>query len=104
MPDAAQTLRVLPLASLSQATAPYPPNGMLRLMPGPVPDGSAAMNEHVSPKRRKQGRIVSGAAAARPTGEVAYPWHRWAKTVTRCAVNRWGDSPDTPPGSGTTSQ
>ena len=50
------------------------------------------------PKRRKQGRIVSGAAAGATTGEWLTPGHRRAKTITNCVVNRWGDGPDTPAG------
>ena len=53
------------------------------------------------PKRRKQGRIVSGAAAGgsgAATGEWLTPGHRRAKTITNCVVNRWGDGPDTPAG------
>jgi hypothetical protein len=50
------------------------------------------------PKRQKQGRIVSGAAAGAPTGEWLTPGHRRAKTITNCVVNRWGDGPDTPGG------
>jgi len=50
------------------------------------------------PKRRKQGRIVSGAAAGAPTGEWLTPGHRLAKTITNCVVNHWGDGPDTPAG------
>ena len=50
------------------------------------------------PKRHKQGRIVSGAAADAPTGQWLTPGHRLAKTVTNCVTNRWGDGPDTPDG------
>lgn len=50
------------------------------------------------PKRQKQGRIVSGAAAGTPTEEWLTPGHRAAKTVTNCVANRWGDGPDTPEG------
>jgi hypothetical protein len=50
------------------------------------------------PKRQKQGRIVSGAAAGAPTGRWLTPGHRRAKTITNCVVNRWGDGPDTPDG------
>jgi hypothetical protein len=50
------------------------------------------------PKRQKQGRIVSGAAASAPTGQWLTPGHRRAKTITNCVVNRWGDGPDTPRG------
>ena len=50
------------------------------------------------PKRRKQGRIVSGAAAGVPTETWLTPGHRRAKTITNCVVNRWGDGPDTPAG------
>ena len=50
------------------------------------------------PKRQKQGRIVSGAAAGLPTEMWLTPGHRWAKTITNCVVNRWGDGPDTPAG------
>jgi hypothetical protein len=50
------------------------------------------------PKRRKQGRIVSGAAAGAATGEWLTPGHRRAKAITNCVVNRWGDGPDTPAG------
>ena len=47
------------------------------------------------PKRRKQGRIVSGAAAGAPTEVWLTPGHRRAKTITNCVVNRWGDGPGT---------
>jgi hypothetical protein len=50
------------------------------------------------PKRQKQGRIVSGAAAALPTEMWLTPGHRRAKTITNCVVNRWGDGPNTPAG------
>lgn len=50
------------------------------------------------PKRQKQGRIVSGAADGVPTGQWLTPGHRWAKAITNCVVNRWGDGPDTPGG------
>ena len=50
------------------------------------------------PKRQKQGRIVSGAAAGARTGEWLTPGHRRAKTITNCVSNRWGDGPDTPAG------
>jgi len=50
------------------------------------------------PKRQKQGRIVSGAAAGLPTELWLTPGHRRAKTITNCVVNRWGDGPDTPAG------
>ena len=50
------------------------------------------------PKRHKQGRIVSGAAAGNPTDQWLTPGHRLAKTVTNCVTNRWGDGPDTPGG------
>jgi hypothetical protein len=50
------------------------------------------------PKRRKQGRIVSGAAAGARTGEWLTAGHRQAKTITNCVTNRWGDGPDIPAG------
>ncbi len=50
------------------------------------------------PKRQKQGRIVSGAAAGIRTGEWLTPGYRRAKTITNCVTNRWGDGPDTPAG------
>jgi hypothetical protein len=50
------------------------------------------------PKRHKQGRIVSGAAAGVPAGQWLTPGHRRAKTITNCVANRWGDGPDTPAG------
>ena len=53
------------------------------------------------PKRRKQGRIVSGAAAGVPTSQWLTPGHRMAKTITNYVANRWGDGPDTASGSGT---
>ena len=52
------------------------------------------------PKRRKQGRIVSGAATGARTGEWLTPGHRRAKAITNCMTNRWGDGPDTAAGSG----
>jgi hypothetical protein len=50
------------------------------------------------PKRQKQGRIASGAAAGAPTGQWLTPGHRRAKAITNCVANRWGDGPDTPTG------
>ena len=50
------------------------------------------------PRRQKQGRIVSGAAASARTDEWLTPGHRRAKTITNCVTNRWGDGPDTPAG------
>jgi hypothetical protein len=50
------------------------------------------------PRRHKQGRIVSGAAAGLMTGEWLTPGHRRTKAITNCVVNRWGDGPDTPAG------
>ena len=50
------------------------------------------------PKRHKQGRIVSGAAAGAPTEMWLTPGHRRAKTITNCVANRWGYGPDTPAG------
>jgi hypothetical protein len=50
------------------------------------------------PRRQKQGRIVSGAAAGVPTGQWLTPGHSRAKVITNCVVNRWGDGPDTPRG------
>ena len=44
------------------------------------------------PKRHKQGRIVSGAAAGIPAGQWLTPGHRRAKTLTNCVtkpVGRW---------------
>jgi hypothetical protein len=50
------------------------------------------------PKRNKQGRIVSGAAAGARTGEWLTAGHRHAKSITNCVTNRWRDGPDTPAG------
>jgi hypothetical protein len=64
--------------------------------------GSHAAAGHAAtardPKRHKQGRIVSGAAAGVPAGQWLTPGHRRAKTITNCVANRWGDGPDTPSG------
>ena len=64
--------------------------------------GSHAAAGHAAtardPRRHKQGRIVSGAAAGARTGEWLTPGHRRAKTITNCVTNRWGDGPDTPAG------
>jgi hypothetical protein len=49
------------------------------------------------PKRHKQGRIVSGAAASARTGQWLTPGHRRAKAITNCVTYRWGDGPDTLP-------
>jgi hypothetical protein len=69
---------------------------------GELAAGSHAASSHAvtarDPKRQKQGRIVSGAAAGAPTDEWLTPGHRLAKTITNCVVNRWGDGPDTPGG------
>lgn len=58
--------------------------------------GRAAAARH--PRRHKDGRIVSGAAAGLPAAEWLTAGHRRAKTVTNCVSNRWGDGPDTPAG------
>jgi hypothetical protein len=50
------------------------------------------------PRRHKQGRIVSGAAAGVPAREWLTLGHRRAKAITNCVANRWGDGPDTPAG------
>lgn len=50
------------------------------------------------PKRNKQGRLVSGAAAGVPTDAWLTQGHRRAKTVTNCVTNHWADGPDTPSG------
>jgi hypothetical protein len=50
------------------------------------------------PKRRKSGRIVSGAATGARTEEWLTAGHRLAKVVTNAVVNRWGEGPDTPAG------
>ena len=42
------------------------------------------------PRRQKQGRIVSGAAAGAWTDQWLTPGHRRAKTITNCVTNRWG--------------
>jgi hypothetical protein len=64
--------------------------------------GSHAAASHAAtardPKRHKQGRIVSGAAARIPASQWLTPGHRRAKTITNCLTNRWGDGPDTPRG------
>jgi hypothetical protein len=69
---------------------------------GELAAGSHAAASHAAtardPKRRKQGRIVSGAAAGASTETWLTPGHRRAKTVTNCVANRWGDGPDTPAG------
>ena len=69
---------------------------------GELAAGSHAAATHAvtarDPKRQKQGRIVSGAAAGLPTEMWLTPGHRRAKTITNCVTNRWGDGPDTPAG------
>jgi hypothetical protein len=64
--------------------------------------GSHAAAGHAAtardPRRHKQGRIASGAAAGVPAGQWLTPGHRRAKTITNCVANRWGDGPDTPSG------
>jgi hypothetical protein len=50
------------------------------------------------PKRRKMGRIVSGAATGARTDEWLSTGHRAAKVITNAVVNRGGDGPDTPSG------
>jgi hypothetical protein len=66
---------------------------------GELAAGSHAAASHAAaardPKRQKQGRIVSGAAAGAPTEAWLTPGHRRAKTITNSVVNRWGDGPDT---------
>jgi hypothetical protein len=75
-----------------------------------LPDGlwgELAAGSHVAsgqaatardPRRHRQGRIVSGAAAGAPTEAWLTPAHRRAKAITNCVTNRWGDGPDTPRG------
>ena len=69
---------------------------------GELAAGSHAVASHAAtardPKRHKQGRIVSGAAAGDPTETWLTPGHRRAKAITNCVANRWGDGPDTPAG------
>lgn len=69
---------------------------------GELATGSHAASAHATtardPKRQKQGRIVSGAAAGARTGQWLTPGHRRAKTITNCVVNHWSDGPDTPGG------
>lgn len=69
---------------------------------GELAAGSHAAAGHAAtardPKRRKQGRIVSGAAAGASTETWLTPGHRRAKAITNCVANRWGDGPDTPAG------
>jgi len=64
--------------------------------------GSHAAAGHAAsardPRRHKQGRIVSGAAAGVPAGQWLTSGHRRAKTITNCVTNRWGDGPDTSAG------
>ncbi len=64
--------------------------------------GSYAAAGHAAtardPKRHKQGRIVSGAAAGAPASQWLTSGHRRAKTITNCVANRWDDGPDTPRG------
>lgn len=50
------------------------------------------------PRRQKQGRIISGAAAGAAADQWLTPGHRQAKALTNCVANRWGDGPDTPDG------
>ena len=51
-----------------------------------------------NPKRRKSGRVVSGAASGARTEQWLSASHRLAKIVTNAVVNRCGDGPDTPAG------
>ena len=50
------------------------------------------------PKRKKTGRIVSGAAEGVPTSRWLTAGHRRAKVLTNAVANRFGDGPDTPTG------
>ena len=50
------------------------------------------------PRRRKQGRIVSGAAAGVALDDWLSDGHRRAKLITNAVTNRSGDGPDTPRG------
>ena len=61
-------------------------------------DESARAATARHPRRRKWGRIVSGAAEGVTTEEWLTPGHRRAKTVTNAVANRFGDGPDTPAG------
>ncbi len=69
---------------------------------GELAAGSHAASGHAAtardPRRHKQGRIVSGAAAGAPTGTWLTPGHQRAKAITNCVANRWDDGPDTPRG------
>jgi hypothetical protein len=64
--------------------------------------GSHAVAGHAAsardPRRQKQRRIVSGAAASARTGQWLTSGDRRAKTITNCVTNRWSDGPDTPAG------
>lgn len=50
------------------------------------------------PRRRRQGRIVSGAAAGLALDGWLSDGHRRAKVVANAVANRSGDGPDTPRG------
>lgn len=49
-------------------------------------------------RRRKIGRIVSGAATGQPTTVWLSEGHRRAKAFTNAVVNHWKDGPDSPAG------
>jgi hypothetical protein len=61
-------------------------------------DAAARATTARHPKRRKTGRIVSGAATGARTDEWLSSGHRAAKVITNAVVNRGGDGPDTPAG------
>ncbi|MBV9536771.1 MAG: hypothetical protein JO321_15310 [Solirubrobacterales bacterium] len=50
------------------------------------------------PKRKKAGRIVSGAAEGVPASRWLTAGHRRAKVLTNAVANRFGDGLDTPAG------
>jgi hypothetical protein len=61
-------------------------------------DASSRASTARDPKRRKTGRIVSGAATGARTEEWLSAGRRAAKVITNAVVNRGGDGPDTPAG------
>lgn len=59
---------------------------------------AAAAASARDPRRRKLGRIVSGAASGEPLSAWLSEGHRSAKTLTNAVTNHWHDGPDTPAG------
>ena len=73
-------------------------DGLWAELAGGLHAGSNRATRARDSRRRKQGRIVSGAATGLALDDWLSEGHRRAKVVTNAVANRSGDGPDTPPG------